>query len=245
MQGTPDNAHLSNEQLIEHMLSTYFYLRLMLAVIGIGLPIVLVSFSWTAGQDIEGSMSAYYHSDLTGILGISARDVFVGALFAVAALLAAYKGYGKKEERAFALAALFAFFVAVLPKGVTLHLPMTLAFFGCVAWAAIFYKRNTLNRPESKLSEGTKKIFRWVYRTTAILMVAGPIAALATYAINPQSVFWAEALAIWAFGLYWLAKTVEMSMSHMAERILHLQMTEGPMPSHDTAGAASTGSIGS
>ena len=72
---------------LEHDINfDYRELRLMVGVIAFLLPVVVILITFK----VSPSISAYYHSN--------ARDVFVGLMFVIGALLIAYKGHNKTEE---------------------------------------------------------------------------------------------------------------------------------------------------
>ena len=65
---------------------SYLALRRLIGILGIGLPIaILLYFRFSHAQDLEASISAYYHTTF--------RDIFVGVLCAVGVFMIAYKGY--------------------------------------------------------------------------------------------------------------------------------------------------------
>ena len=90
---------------------TYSYLALRKAVgwIGILLPFVLMTGLIVLFREktVLKTISLYYHSDM--------RDLFVGALCAIALFLFFYKGYSKWDNRAANLAAFFALGIAFFP----------------------------------------------------------------------------------------------------------------------------------
>lgn len=72
---------------LEHDINfDYRELRLMVGLIAFLLPVAVYLITFK----ISPSISAYYHSN--------ARDVFVGLMFVIGALLVAYKGHNKTEE---------------------------------------------------------------------------------------------------------------------------------------------------
>jgi hypothetical protein len=67
------------------MVLSYLALRLIVGVIGVLLPWAMILGNWGFGGFMQTSISAYYYTSM--------RNVFVGALFALAAFLIAYRGY--------------------------------------------------------------------------------------------------------------------------------------------------------
>ena len=92
------------EKKDKYLRHTYSYLALRKAVgwIGMLLPFTLMLgvFLIFKGEIIQESISHYYHTDM--------RDVFVGALCAIALFMFFYSGYDKWDDRAatFALSGL-------------------------------------------------------------------------------------------------------------------------------------------
>lgn len=97
-----------DELRVEIARITYEYLRWLLICVPALLFVVTIL---TAGQqgELERSISAYY--------GGPVRDIFVGALFAIAACLVAYQGVGLLEDYALNGAGFYAVFVALVPTG--------------------------------------------------------------------------------------------------------------------------------
>ncbi|HKG59444.1 MAG TPA: hypothetical protein VKB05_06650 [Pyrinomonadaceae bacterium] len=220
--------------LSEHMLATYQALRVVLVIIALAFPWVL----WIGGRfvfdhiELQPSMSDYYHASSASIARRDAntrsgaapdplhsgrgvlRNWFVGALFAISGLLAVYKGFRPAEDVALNLAALFAVLVALVPNtwegdGPPWHGIFAVAFFLCISYVCIFAASATLS-----LVEGDRrKHFRRVYKALGWAMVATPlIAAILSYfpAFTGRFIFVAEAIGVYAFGVYWLVKTVEI-----------------------------------
>lgn len=96
------------EQRRQIMRTTYDYLRWLLVLLPALLFVVTVATAVQQGH-LEPSISAYY--------GGPVRDVFVGCLVAIAALLVAYQGVGLLEDYTLNGAGFYAVFVAFVPTG--------------------------------------------------------------------------------------------------------------------------------
>jgi hypothetical protein len=96
------------EQRVEIMRITYAYLRWLLICVP-SLLFVVTTLTALQQGELERSISAYY--------GGPVRDIFVGALFAIAACLVAYQGVGLLEDYALNGAGFYAVFVALVPTG--------------------------------------------------------------------------------------------------------------------------------
>ena len=225
----------SPSELQEHMLWTYYGLRVGLAAIGIALPIlVVVAGGVLHGVWLEPSISQYYHTELK-LLWLTTRDIFVGGLLAVAACLYLYKGYSNKENIALNLAGVFAALVALLPTAAAghasgviskLHGTSAVLFFLCIAYVSLARSRDTL----PLLTLGKRRRYERLYKSTGWAMIVSPAAAVVlSLAFTPGTGvntvrFWVEALAVWSFAAYWIIKTGEMRESTAERRALDAEL---------------------
>ena len=97
-----------DELRVEITRITYDYVRWLLVCLPALLFVVTTLTALQQGE-LERSISAYY--------GGPVRDIFVGALFAIAACLVAYQGVGLLEDYALNGAGFYAVFVALVPTG--------------------------------------------------------------------------------------------------------------------------------
>ena len=205
------NIFKSNQpvDLSEHMLATYQTLRISLFVIALSFPWILWIGGYLSGErlGLQPSMSDYYHAG-NGAM----RNWFVGILFAISGMLAAYKGYRPAENIALNLAGIFAVLVALFPTGdalVSAHVIFAVCFFLCIAYVCIFCASATL----PLVKEERRGYYRRLYKLLGWAMVASPAAASAlTLILSARSsyIFLAEACGVYAFAVYWLIKTVEI-----------------------------------
>lgn len=208
--------------LQRHLAATYFALRIGLAAIALGLPLLLTLYAKLRfGVHLQGSLSAYYHATPGGGTDAArgvARDLFVGALVAASALLYLYKGFSRAEDVALNLAGLFLATVAFVPMPwgcgdacpqVTVHGVAAVLFFLCIAYVSWFRAPDTLT-----LIDDPKRAARYgsVYRALALLMAVSPLAAFAlNLALRRSSlILFVEWFGVWVFGAYWLTKTREL-----------------------------------
>jgi hypothetical protein len=244
----------SANELQNHMLGTYFGLRIGLAVIGIALPLtVLFAGGVLHHVWLEPSISQYYHTE--GLSFFTTRDFFVGGLVAAGACLYLYKGFSTKENVAFNLAGVFALFVALLPTAATsterglvsiLHGISAVLFFLFIAYVSLFRSQDTLHL----LSPAKRRRYGWAYLGTGVAMIASPLAAvMLSFALDPTSrfrtvIFWAETFAVWTFAVYWIIKTREMRETKAEKRALEAELKRDVVPAASLeTGVASVGRV--
>ncbi len=231
----------TSPELQEHMLWTYYGLRVGLAAIGIALPIlVLVAGAVLHGVWLEPSISAYYHTK-PKLLWFTTRDIFVGGLLAAAACLYLYKGFSNKENIALNLAGVFALFVALLPTAATgqagrlvskLHGTSAVLFFLCIAYVSLFRSGDTLEL----VAPDNRRKYERLYMSTGLAMIASPAAAVVlSFAFRPTTTantvtFWIETLGVWSFAAYWMIKTREMRESSAERRALDAELKRDVVP---------------
>ena len=190
---------------------TYSYLSLRNAIgwIGILLPFVLMGgmFLFFDGKIIQKTISQYYHTGM--------RDVFVGSICAIALFLFFYKGYNKWENRVATLAGFIAIGIAWSPTTLTgqldlagkIHLICASVFFIILAGFSIFFfTMGKLNPTRRKLKRNI------IYVACGVVMIVCLVSIVIFFNFflsdNPDSnfVFWAETVALNAFGVSWITK---------------------------------------
>jgi hypothetical protein len=205
----PSSAGASPEidHLWRHVTGSYHTLRLGMGIVGVALPLVLWWGGWLIfSTELKASMSAYYWTSM--------RNVFVGLLFAVGALLYLYKGFSPKENVALNLAGFSALGVALVPEGTSkIHGVCAVFLFLCIAYVSIFRSNDTL---KYVLDANRKARYTHTYRILGVLMIALPltafilISALQVDQTNKNVTFAVEFAGIWAFAAFWLVKGREI-----------------------------------
>jgi len=199
----------TNDKFSRH---TYSYLALRKAVgwIGISLPFVLMLgvLIIFKGELIQHSISHYYYTGM--------GRVFVGALCAVGLFMFFYSGFNKWDDWAGNIAGFFAICVAWFPTtefgpstaiGI-FHFVSAALFFLTLAAFSIFLFTKT-KKGETPTPQKLKR--NKIYRICGYVMIACLIAIVVYVNFiegeNGSSfVFWAETLALIAFGVSWLTK---------------------------------------
>lgn len=217
--------------LEQHVLGTYFDVRLGIAVMGFSLPILLAVIGKLLGIPLQGSMSAYYHAIAGGIPDCHAavaigsgtlRNLFVGVLTAVGVSLYVYKGFSQSENVALNLAGVALATVAFVPMAwpecsgggwISMHGGAALFFFLCIAYVSVFRAMDTVSLIKSK--ERARR-YGITYRWLGIAMIVSPVLAVLWNAVftpsgdHSSQIFFIEAFGVFAFAGYWLAKSLEL-----------------------------------
>lgn len=194
---------------------SYLGLRRAIGILGVGLPFVLaVGKLLLQGPGLEPSISDYYYTVM--------RNVFVGMLCAIGVFLMSYRGYERSDALAGNLACVAAVGVALFPTAPArdpsslqqaigyVHYGCAAAFFLILAYFCLALFRKT---DPAKPMTPRKRQRNRVYATCGIVILAC-LAFLGLYAMALQGpaidridpVFWAEAIAVVAFGVSWLIK---------------------------------------
>lgn len=181
----------------------YRALRLTMGIIALTLPFVVTLVSSAKLT----SISASYYTE--------ARDVFVGMLFIVGSFLWAYNGHTPAQSRFSKVAGLAAMVVALFPTAcdTCATTPRSLLHYGAAAtlFGILAYFCLGPFREKTKGMTGKKGRRAKVYLVSGIVMLAALLVAFAGNFLLPQSViaelrltFWAEAIALIAFGIAWI-----------------------------------------
>ena len=183
----------------------YRALRLLMGLIALALPFVVTALSTT---DLS-SISASYYTE--------ARDAFVGMLFVVSAFLWAYNGHAPAEGNASKIASLAAILVALFPTACdsckpsivsVIHYSAAIALFSILAYFCFrFFRKNT--KGQLRMSKKWRR--DKIYLACGTVMVACMlIAVVANLTLSQETLkawqvtYWAEAIALGAFGVAWI-----------------------------------------
>lgn len=209
------------------LVASYLSVRQAIGYTGIMLPVLLIFYSLIADRSgPKGSISAYFYS--------GGREILVGCLFAIGVFLFSYKGFDKDlrkptDRTVSRLAAIGAVGIAFSPmswlksgapvepvptwvqslfsKGLAsgLHGAFALLFFGSIAtFCLINFRRSA----PGKEPDAEKRFNNHIYRALGIFIILCTVAFAvgSLFSVSGAFVFWAEALAVWAFGLSWIIK---------------------------------------
>lgn len=181
----------------------YRALRLLVGIIALSIPFIV----WILAKVDLTSISASYYTD--------ARDAFVGMLFIVGAFLWAYNGHDKKQERSSKVAAVSAIGVALFPTtcatcestiiGSLHYVFAAILFVILTIFCFVFFQKDIQGQ------SGEKGRRSKIYKICGSLMVIAIVTLGSQMFIDFKQMFgwtrvtfWAEALALCAFGVAWI-----------------------------------------
>jgi len=181
----------------------YRALRLLMGVIAFTLPFVVSLISPTP----LSSISASYYTE--------ARDAFVGMLFVVASFLWAYNGHTIKQAWASKVAAVSAIFVAIFPTACEYCLSEFQFAIHYVAAAALFtilayfcfgpFRENTKGKIGKKGRRSKIYFICGSIMVICILTLGVTKITMSDQIITALRIsYWAEAIALGAFGVAWI-----------------------------------------
>jgi len=190
---------------------SYLALRKAVGIIGILLPFaMMLGVSTIFGSDVlQDSISHYYYTGM--------RDVFVGALCAVALFMFFYAGYDWRDDWLSNFAGVFALGVAWFPTTKVgtidftgmIHLGSATALFIAFSVFSLLLftksKKGVQPTPEKIKRNVVYKICGFVIILCIIAMVIYSI-FIDEYYYIPRFIFWGETVALIAFGISWLVK---------------------------------------
>ncbi|MEU4568087.1 DUF998 domain-containing protein [Micromonospora sp. NPDC023956] len=187
-------------------------LRVGIGAVGIALPIVsTVGYALVVGRPaLLGSLSGYYHSPL--------RDVFVGSMCAIGVFLICYR-HRWPDDLLSTIAGVLAIAVALFPTapgdptgaerlvGVVHQVCAAVLFLLLAVFCLVLFTRaDPTVRPDPVPGNG-------FYRACGFLIIAAIGLAVASTALPDdvrdtlRPVLWCEAVAVFAFGAAWLARS--------------------------------------
>lgn len=210
---------------------SYYTMRRSIGILGITLPFILVAGSSLFGacDEVQGSISTYYHTNM--------RNIFVGFNCAVALFLFAYRGHDWRDNLAGYLGCIFVLGVAFLPCNVStplqacliaptpqshlvgdLHnLSALLYFMILIVYALFLFPMTHMDMVTGeKMFMGRQKRKRnIVYYICGGLMTAA-LFTIVFYMVflekqypelkSLDPIFWLESLVLVSFGISWLTK---------------------------------------
>jgi hypothetical protein len=218
-------------------LRSYLVMRAAIGFIGIGLPILLIGGDWLflkGTPQARSSLSAYYYSGM--------RDVFVGILFATAIFLITYKVAERTLDNTLSiLAGAAGMGVALFPVGrpggsgspltltplqdrlgetavATVHFACAVLFILSLAVISFFFgvsEGNRTQQREGRRAKMSPTFWRRFHKLCALAIVLAVVFVVVTKLVGwfeDYSLIVGESVAVFAFGLSWLMKGLELDI---------------------------------
>ena len=188
---------------------SYLHLRRAVGLIGVLLPPILVLGAMLifGGKTIQPSISHYYHTVM--------RDLFVGALCAVALFMFFYSGHDKWDDWTGHATGAFALVVAWFPTTETgpsdgigkIHFIFAALFFlSLIVFTLVLFRRKDQNPTPEKLFRNKVYLGCGIIMSLCLLSIVLYLNFLSDGTPSSFFVFCAETLALVAFGVSWLIK---------------------------------------
>ncbi len=200
---------MDTQKSVHEQIYSYLALRKTVGWIGILLPFTLMlGSSVIFGEEVPlFDISMYYYSGM--------RDVFVGALCAIGLFLFFYRGYDEWDNRAADIAGFCAFCIAWFPTTKTgpqdwagkIHFVAAALFFAILAFfSLVLFTRKGTDLTPRKLQRNR------IYFMCGLVLLCSSFSILVYFVFlqnrypETRFVFWAETIALVAFGISWLTK---------------------------------------
>jgi hypothetical protein len=200
---------MDQKDMYSNQIYSFLTLRKAVGWIGILIPFTMMigMFILFDGNVVQKSISNYYYTGM--------RDVLVGAICAIALFMFFYRGYDKWDDWAGNLAGLSAIGVAWFPTAEAgpnnfiglIHFISAALFFLTLAVFSLFLFTKKGSNPTPR-----KRTRNIIYIICGLVIIICLMAIWIYFnLINNDKekcnfVFWAETLALIAFGISWLTK---------------------------------------
>ena len=197
-----------------------YTIKFLIGFVALSLPVVELVLSHGAITSISES---YWYADSHW-----SRNIFVGSLFAIAALLTGYNGTSSTQLVLGKLAAIAAVLIAIFPcncgdnaheivKGV--HAGSAGVMFAVLGWFCWdFIERAKTKLKDERKTAASRRIA--IYRACGIGMVIATALFVAHAVTNEEPlVFWGETFGLFSFGFSWLTASHKLpGITHTSER---------------------------
>jgi hypothetical protein len=197
-----------------------YTIKFLIGFVALSLPVVELVLSRGAITSISES---YWYPDSHW-----SRNIFVGSLFAIAALLAGYNGTSSKQLWLGKVAALAAVLISMFPcncgddaheivKGV--HAASAGIMFAVLAWFCWdFIERAKTKLTDDRKTAASRRIV--IYGACGVGMVIA-IALFVAHIVTKEErlIFWGETFGLVSFGLSWLTASHKLpGITHPSEK---------------------------
>lgn len=208
---------------------SYIALRQAIGWLGVFLPLILIIGSGIFSRNdywLQPSISHYYYSVM--------HFAFLCVMILLGAILMFYTGASKTENRISTLAGIAAWLVAIFPTdfegfyGIPyllketvftfssiLHFSAAFILFACFMYFCFVLFQNSDNNYTTEEAIAKKKRRNKLYKTCGFVIL-GSIVIIALFSFDilpkesfPDSTFYFECTALWAFGISWIIKGID------------------------------------
>jgi hypothetical protein len=220
---TPSTSDTPNT-LTNQLVMSYLLMRIFVGTIGLLLPWVLLVGNWLCGQAVQPSISNYYYTPM--------RNVFVGALWALAMFLIAYNGYDWPDRLITNIAGACAIGVSLFPTppyGPSTAHQQEIGYFHFAFAGVAFVLLGVMSlRFASReptppglpfgrrcmdafgfTGPGTSSTPAWeliAYRVSGFLIIACAALSYPLWHVNAYTLIYLETILLTAFGASWFIK---------------------------------------
>jgi hypothetical protein len=201
---------------VRNIVHSYLFQRRGIGILGVALPVVLfLGYGLTSGHlALRNSISSYYYTDM--------RNYFVGSMCAIGVFLICYR-YDRLDDMLSNVAGVLAIAVALCPTAPAnpTHSALLASRAHAICAGGLFlllaafcFVIFTRTDPGGTAPTSRKLTRNALYRACGVvILVCVVVAGLTVTPWVPESfldrtnvLFWAESVAILAFGLSWLVK---------------------------------------
>ena len=205
-----------------------YTIKFLVGLVALMLPIVELALSHGTITSISES---YWYGDSQGYRdSYWSRNIFVGSLFAIAALLAGYNGTGPLQLWFGRVAGFAALLIASFPCscGVDRHEIVNRVhgaaagvMFGVLAWFCWdFIQRAKTKLNDDRKTAASRRIV--IYKACGLGMVFAIALFVAHFVVwrdEERLIFWGETFGLFSFGISWLTASHKLpGITHASER---------------------------
>jgi len=197
-----------------------YTIKFLIGFVALSLPVVELVLSRGAITSISQS---YWYADLQWT-----RNIFVGSLFAIAALLAGYNGTSAMQLLLGKVAAIAAVLISMFPcscgddaheivKGV--HAASAGVMFAVLAWFCWdFIQRAKTKLNDDRRTAASRRIV--IYKACGFGMVIAVVLFVAHAVTNGERfVLWGETIGLISFGISWMTASLKLpGITHPSEK---------------------------
>jgi hypothetical protein len=192
----------------QYLTHSYLTLRRALGWIGISLPFILMAGNNIIfhEESLPGSISLFYYTGM--------RDVLVGGICAIALFMFFYRGYDVYDRWMTNMVGVFALCVAFFPTTESgsldwsgkIHFFSAACFFILLSGISLFLFTRGRDHSQKKVIRNRIYIICGIVMLLCMISIAAYFWIFDIEYMGSAFIFWAETIALMAFGISWLTK---------------------------------------